>query len=393
MSHRFDPGAELTQQVRLWERRALLAGVILAVLAGIGGLFNSAQFFRSYLVSYLFFLGIALGSLGLLMTQYMTGGAWGVVTRRIFEAATRTLPGLAVLFVPLLFGLHALYPWSHPQIVAADDVLRHRAGYMNAPFFTIRAVLYFAIWIGLTYILNRWSVREDEQGSQQEKFERISPIGLILYVFTVTFSSVDWAESIFSDWYSTMWGFLFVAGEGMTAISLAICSIALLARFSPLQRFASPKIVSDLGKLLLMFVMLWAYFAFSQLLIVWSGNLKGEIPWYLARWHGSWKAVGAALILLEFIVPFLLLLSKNLKQKPGLLTGVVALLLVMRLVNLYWVVMPDLYPQGLQLHWLQFVLPLGFGCLWVGGFLWQLRQRPLLPEHAVNLKEALKHAA
>ncbi len=393
----YRPSPDLDQSLTRFQTVAGAAGVLLLAVSIVGAFFTPAQFFHAYLFGYLFWLGLALGSMGLLMTQYLTGGAWGVVTRRTYESASRTLPLLAVLFVPILFGVPWLYPWSHSENVLHDEGLHHRSGYMNLQFFIVRAVIYFAIWLLLSSLLNRWSGRQDEDaaGSSPQlhsMLERISPPGLILYVFTVTFASVDWAESLFSDWYSTIWGFLFVAGQGITALGLGILTLSLLARYKPFAEVVHAKHLHDLGKLLLTFVMLWAYFSFSQLLIVWAGNLHTEIPWYLPRWHGPWAGMGGAIALLEFAVPFFLLLSRPLKRNWRALCIVVGLLLVMRIVDLYWIVMPAFH-RAFAFHWLQLTVPLAQGGLWTAFFLWHLRRRPLLPLGAPNLQAALEHGS
>jgi hypothetical protein len=392
MSSHFDVSPELDRRLNKGLRAAGGLGLLLLVLSIIGAVFNPDQFFHAYLFSYLFWLGVSLGCLALLMTQYLTGGAWGVVTRRTLEAASRVLPLLAVLFIPVAVGIPHLYEWAHPDDVARDDVLRHRAGYMNTEWFIVRAVVYFAIWITLMFLLDRWSRQEDEGTPRLQFFARLSAPGLILYVFTVSFSSVDWAESLFTHWFSTMWGFLFVAGQGITAMGFTILAVSMLAVAPPMSEAFKASHLHDLGKLLLTFVMLWAYFSFSQLLIVWSGNLTSEIPWYFVRWHGSWAVMGIAIALLEFLIPFLLLLSRPIKRNRIALGIVVGLLLIMRLIDLYWIVVPALDREALHLHWLQFTCPIGIGGIWVAAFIWQIRRRPLLPLGAPNLEEALSHA-
>jgi hypothetical protein len=387
----WDVTPELGLSLSRWQKRALIAGGILYVASVIGGLFSPNQFFRSYLFAYLFWIGLALGSMAIVMLQYLTGGIWGVVTRRIFEAASRTLPLLAILFIPILIGIPRLYNWAHPQIVQADDVLRHRSSYMNPTGFILRAICYFAVWLILAYFLNKWSREEDESnesGKRRMLLSRLSPPGLILYVFTVTFSSIDWAESLADHWFSTMWGFLFVASQGLIAMSFGIIILAILSRRKPLSSVITSAHFHALGKLLLMFVMLWAYFQFSQLLIVWSGNLTHEIPWYMPRFATTWRALSIVLIYGQFMIPFLLLLSRPLKQHALSLSIVAAILLGMRFVDLFWIVMPEFY-RGLRVHWLDFTVPMAFGGLWLGTFLWQLKKRPLLPLGDPSLEEAV----
>lgn len=382
---------ELKGSLDRWQRFAFGIGLLLVVISIIGAFFNPGQFFRSYLFGYLFWLGLSLGSMAIVMMQYLTGGAWGVVTRRTFESASRVLPLLALLFIPIAVGIPHLYGWSHSNVVHGDEAVAHRSPYMNVDFFLARAALYFSIWLVFAYLLNKWSAAEDERGGQQEKLERLSAPGLILYVFTVTFSTVDWAASLTNDWYSTMWGFLFVAGQGLLAMSFVILMMAVLRRYEPMSDTLQASHFQDLGKLLLMFVMLWAYFAFSQLLIVWSGNLTSEIPWYLPRWNSSWSWVGLTLICIQFLIPFLLLLSEALKRDPKAICGVVGLLIFARFVDLFWTVMPGTGQSGFEIHWLNISVPLALGGIWIGAFLWQIKRRPLLPLQAPNLEQALHH--
>lgn len=382
---------ELDRRIDQFLRPALGAGILLSIVSIIGAFFSPGDFFHSYLLGYLFWIALAVGSLALVMTQYLTGGAWGVVTRRPLEAATRTLPLLLILFIPIAIGIPHLYDWSHADLIQREDVLRHRAGYMNPTMFIIRAIVYFAIWIAFSYFLNRWSAEEDESGTKEKRLAAISAPGLILYTFTVTFAAVDWAESLETDWYSTMWGFLFIAGQGLETMAFIIIVLAFLARREPMASVVKPAHYQALGKLLLMFVMIWAYFSFSQLLIVWAGNLTDEIPWYLRRLATSWGWLGVALIVFQFMIPFLLLLSRGLKRNVWMLSGVVGIILIMRFVDLWWIVMPSYYHQGFRLHWLNFSTPLAIGGLWIAMFLWQLKKRPLLPVQAPDLQKALHY--
>jgi len=392
MTPAYNIPSEFARELRRWRSRAWIAGSILLLVSIVGAFFSPGQFLRSYLMGYLFWLAFPLGAMALVMVQYLTGGAWGLVTRRPLEAAMRTLPVAALLFVPVLAGIPVLYGWAHHDVVAGNAALLHRRGYMNPAGFVIRAVIYFALWMVLARFLSRWSDDEDTHGSRLRELAAISAPGLIVYVLTMTFASIDWAQSLVNNWSSTIWGFLFVVGQGLTAMGFAIAVLALLARRPPMSAVVIPRHFHDLGKLLFMFVMLWAYMAFSQLLIVWAGNLTHEIPWYLPGFKTSWSWVGVALIAVQFLVPFLLLLSRDIKRNPATLCAVVAIIIGMRLVDLFWIVMPAFQPSGFHLHWLNLAVPLALGGIWLGAFLWELERRPLLPLGAPNLAEGLSYA-
>lgn len=383
---------ELEREMRYWRTRFLAAGLVAAALLLIGAFINLDQFFRSYLWCYMFFIGVPLGATALLMLQYLTGGAWGMVIRRPCEAAARTLPLIALLFIPIAIGIPHLYRWSHADVVAHDEVLRHKSLYLNVPFFLIRAVVYFTGWWLFAWLLNKWSVdqaRGDERAAG--KLSAISGPGLIFYGFSVTFMAVDWILSLDPRWFSTMFGLLFIAGEGLSAVAFLICLLVLLSTRPPLAGVLTHRHLHDIGKLLLTFVMVWAYFSFSQFLIIWSGNLPDEIPWYLERLQGGWAFIGLSLIFLHFALPFALLLSRDIKRNFKLLRAVAVLVLFMRLVDLYWLVAPDFLKGHFGLSWMDVVAPIALGGIWLTYFLRQLKQRPLLPVGDPQLEEALEH--
>jgi hypothetical protein len=375
------------------QRRALVAGGGGVVLCGVGGLLNPTQFFRSYLLAYLFWLGIPLGSLAILMLHHLVGGAWGAVIRRVLESATRTLPLLVLLFVPLLFGLHELYSWARPEAVVNDVLLQRKSQYLNIPFFVLRSAGYLAIWLAMSYLLNRWSLAQDQTAA--DPFERrmrlLSGPGLVLYVLTATFAAVDWAMSLEPHWFSTIYGILVIVGQLLATLAFAVLVAALLAETPPLSEVISSAHFHDLGNLLLAFVMLWAYMAISQFLIIWAGNLPEEITWYIHRTQGGWEWVGLALVLFYFTLPFLLLLSRGIKQRAQLLAWVAAGILVMHAVDLFWLVVPAFQPAGISLHWMDVVAVLGIGGLWMAVFIWQLGGRALLPVHDPGLQGVASH--
>jgi hypothetical protein len=375
------------------QQRALVVGVVGLALCLLGSLLNSEQFFRSYLLAYLFWISIALGCFALVMLHHLVGGAWGFIIQRLLESGTRTLPLMAVLFVPFLFGLHDLYIWARPEEIAHDEILQHKSLYLNIPFFLLRTALYFAAWLGVAYWLNKWSREQDRtaEPSLTRRLQLVSGPGLVLYVLTVTFASIDWVMSLEPHWFSTIYGILFVVGQALTTLAFAITVVALLADHEPLSQVLTPAHFHDLGNLLLAFVMLWAYMAFSQYLIIWSGNLAEEIPWYLHRRAGGWQWLGLFLILFHFVVPFLLLLSRGTKRRLRMLSTVAAAIILMRLVDLFWLVAPAFHQAGLRIHWMDVVAPIGVGGLWLAVFVWQLKGRPLLPLHDPRLPEVLDH--
>ena len=363
------------------QRAMLGAGVLGLAIAGAGGLIDPVQFFRSYLVAYLFVTGITLGSLGLVSLNHVTGGRWGVVIRRVSESAMRTLPLLLVLFIPLLLGLTHLYEWARPEVVLHDEVLQHKQPYLNVPFFVIRAGLYFAVWLIVARYLVRWSREQDTTGdpSVVRRLQFLGRGALLLYSLTMTFAAVDWAMSLEPHWYSTIYGILIIGGQVLSAFVFAISILMLLVDREPFATLVSPKQFHDLGNLMLAFVMLYAYFAFSQFLIIWSANLPDETPWYLARLSGGWQYLAMLLVVLEFVLPFTVLLSRDLKRNARRLAVVAAIVLGARLLDLFWLLTPAFSPGHFAVHWMDVAAAFGVCGIWLSFFCLQLRDQPLLP--------------
>ncbi len=369
-------------EIARYQQRAFIAGALFMLFLLIGFFVDHPQAYHSYLVGYLFWIGIALGSLALLMLQHLTGGAWGLVIRRVLEAATRTLPLMAVLFVPILLGAKWIYPWTHHEEMIKTPALEAKARlYLNLPYFAGRAVLYFAIWILLAYLLNKWSQEQDRTSDRRftKRMRMISGPGLGVFVLTVTFASVDWAMSLNPEWFSTIYGLLFVAAWALSALAFVIAVMAFLTNREPMSRLVRPSHFQDLGKLMLAFVMLWAYFAFSQFLIVWSGNLPEEIQWYLPRLRGGWGVIGLLVVIFHFAFPFMLLLSASLKRNARKLVVLAGLILVMRVIDLFWMIAPEFNDQRFHVSWMDVVAPIAIGGLWLTVFLWRLAKQPLMP--------------
>jgi hypothetical protein len=383
--------------------RALIAGAIGLVLCALGFFFDRDHFFRSWLTAYLLFLGIALGSMALTMIQHLSGGSWGIF-RRIFEASARTLPLLALLFLPVVLGMGSLYVWTHDDHVATDEVLRHKQAYLNTGFYLVRALIYFLCWIGLTWTLTRWSARQDEGDmSVNLRLQRLSGAGLVLYAITITFAAIDWVMSINPHWYSTLFGFLFMGGQGLAALAFTIVIATFLVDRGALDGLLKPHHFHDLGKLMFAFVMLWAYFNFSQFLLTYAANLIEEIPYFVTRTSHGWQYVALFLVIFHFAVPWLLLLSRERKRTPSRLVLVALWILLVRYIDLYMMIAPEFASSGENLHmlageheshffvhWLDLAAPLAIGGLWLWMFFTQLAQRPLLAFRDPYLLEALE---
>jgi hypothetical protein len=371
-------------------QRAAIAVAIVGVVASAFGAWRSpVQFYRSYLVAYLFWLGLALGSLAILMINHITGGAWGAVIRRLLESAARTMPLLALLFLPIALGVHELYEWARPEAVAHDPMLQHKSLYLNVPFFLGRAVLYFVAWSALAFYLARWSLAQD--GARDDRpanwLEQLSRGGLLLLGLTATFASVDWMMSLEPHWFSTIYGFLFMGGAVLGALAFAISMAAAVADRPPLSEVITPSTMQDLGKLLFAFVMLWAYFSLSQFLIIWAADLPEEIPWYLRRLNGGWRLLILSIIAVQFVLPFVLLLSRRVKRSTTALAVVATVVLLARFADLYWLVVPAFDATAPRIHPLDITTLLGVGGLWLAVFVRQLEGRPLLPLGDPSLPE------
>jgi hypothetical protein len=373
---------------------AVIVGVVGSVLLVVIGMANPTGFFRAYLLGYSYWLGLGLGSLGVVLVQFLTGGRWGLATRRVFEAGAATLPMMAILFVPLLFGLPELYAWARPADVAANPVLQHKAVYLNVPFFAVRAIVYLVAWVVLAYLLRHWSAVQDANDDPLilRRLQRLSTIGALVLGLTVTLAAIDWLMSLDADWYSTMYPATVAMGDLLLALSFGTFVVALFGPRSELGAMLTPGIFNDLGSLLLAFTMLWGYLEYFQYLLIWAGNLSDEIPWYLSRAEGGWFPIAVAVAVVGFFLPWYLLLFRPLKRNRHTLAAIAALLVCMQLVNVFWMIQPPFAPTGPALDWLNLFAVIGFGGLWLAVFSWQLPTRPLLPVHDPRLLPALEAA-
>jgi len=382
---------ELLPELARYQRQFLIAGGVGAVVSLVGYFTNPGQFFQSYLMAYMFVLGLTLGSLALAMVHQLSGGAWGVVIRRPAGAAARVLPVLTLLFLPIVFGMHHLYEWTHADVVANDPILKGKQIYLNIPFFLIRAAFYFAVWNGISFLLNRWSLEQDRTGDRllSRRMQLLSGGGLLGYGLCITFASFDWMMSLAPHWFSTIYGVLIMGGQGLSAMAFLIVILVWLSRRPPLSDIVVPNHFHDLANLMLAFVMLWAYFSFSQYLIIWSGNLPEEITWYMHRLQPGWRVVALMLVVFHFAMPFTLLLSRAIKREPEVILKVAVAIMAARLIDLFWLIAPEFHQDGISISWMDVVLPLTLISVWLGCFMWQLRGRALLPVYDPQFEEAL----
>ena len=387
---------EMPESMRKIEKAGLILGILGAIGCIVGGFIEPAQhFLRSYLVGYMFWLGVSLGCMAILMVGHVTSAHWGFVIRRVLEAASLNIFMMALLFIPILFGVPKLYLWADPNS-ANDKLIQHQHPYLNVGGFVTRAILYFIIWCLIAYLLNRWSWNQDEppERDYRLRFQNLSAIGIGLYVFTMTFASIDWIMSLDPHWRSTVFGFYIETGQGLSAFCFAIVMMALLIRHRPLSDVITSEHVHDLGKLMFAGLILWAYMGFSQGLIYWAANLPDEISWYINRTTGAWWFVGILILFGHFFVPFFILLGQELKRRPGSIAIVAIWLMLMRWVDLYWLIIPNFADtKGVfSFSWVNVASTLGIGGLWTVLFFFNLRARPLLPLHDPTLHDLTAEA-
>jgi hypothetical protein len=380
------------------QQRASVAGIVGLVACGICFFLYGDQyadrFFHSYLIAFMFVLGLSLGSLGLLMLQHLTGGHWGIMTRRPLESATRVLPLVAVFFLPIaIFGMKHLYKeWLDAPQTGEGSLSDLQKSYLTTNGFLIRAVIYFAVWLVLVYVFNRWSKEQDanrEDRGLRRRMKMLAGPGIILYVFVMTFAAIDWVMSLSPHWASTIYGFLFVIGQLISSMSLMIAVLVLLSRTAPLEGVIQSRHLHDLGKLLLAFVMLWAYFGFSQLLIIWSGNLPEEITFYRSRLYGGWGVVAVLVLIFHFFVPFFFLLPRDVKRSAKLLPKIAMWLIFMRLVDLFWLTRPEFTSNAIP-GLMDIAAILALAGIWFAVFARNLKALPLLPLGDPKLEEAIE---
>ncbi|MFZ0957520.1 MAG: hypothetical protein WAN60_14325 [Candidatus Sulfotelmatobacter sp.] len=379
-------------------QRSLIVGVVFGVVAVVLAFSQPQQFYRAYLLGFMLWLGVALGSMAILMIRHLTGGGWGMVIRRILGAAMRTVPLLALLFIPVILGIHKLYIWAQPLDQIADKHLRDHLvditkTYLTTNGFIGRAIFYFAIWNLLSFLLSKWSKETDRAGAPDNtgRFKAVAGPGLILYGFTISFASIDWVMSLDPSWISTIFGLVVLIGQVLSAMCFAVVVERILFDYKPMSEMLKPDFVHDHGKWILTFIMVWAYFNFSQWLIIWAGNLPAEITFYMTRLHGGWGSVGLFLVLFHFAIPFAILLSRPFKRDIRKLVWLAVWMLLMGYVDMFWIIEPN-FSKTLNVTLADIVVPIAIGGFWLSYFFYNLGALPLLPAYDPSAGEVLEPA-
>ncbi len=397
------PDGPLLERLGRIQGLSLVVGVAGLAVSAAGYLFWPGSFFHGYLVGYVFWVGITLGCLGLTMLHHLVGGGWGLPIRRPMESAGVTLLPLAIFFLPIALNLPRLYEWAVPEVVKKDAVLQAKSTYLNDGFFLSRTGAYFVVWIILALLLDRLSAmqdRRDDHGPSRWLGSMAGP-GLILLFLTGSFAAIDWMMTLEPHWVSSIYGALVVVGQGLSTLAMLVVIVVLMSDRRPMDRAVTSGRLHDLGNLMLAFTMLWAYMSFSQYLIIWSGNLPEEIPWYLRRARGAWQWVALVLIVFHFFLPFFVLLFRENKRQGRLLALAAAWVLAMHWLDLVWLIVPasidiKATSSAPQLPWGAVLLSLaslaGIGGVWVSAFLWRLKAWPLVPLNDPNINAVLEHA-
>jgi len=381
--------------VKTIAQRSLIVGVVFGIVAVILAFIHPDEFYRAYLLGFMCWLGVALGSMAILMIRHLTGGGWGVVIRRILGAAMRTVPLLAVLFIPVIFGIHHLYIWARPLDQIADKHLREHLEditktYLTTNGFIVRAIFYFLVWNVLSYLLSMWSKQTDHAGARDntDRFKAVSGPGLILYGFTISFAAIDWVMSLDPSWISTIFGLVILIGEVLSAMCFAVVVERILFNYKPMSEMLNPDFVHDHGKWMITFIMVWAYFNYSQWLIIWAGNLPNEITYYMRRLNGGWGYVGLFIVIFHFAVPFAILLSRPFKRNIRKLVWLAAWMMLMRYLDLFWVIEPN-FSKTFTFTIADVVVPIAIGGFWLAYFFRNLGSLPLLPAYDPSVVEVL----
>lgn len=377
-------------------RVALVLGALGLLAAVVGAFFGAEAFFESYLFAFLFWLGLALGCLVLLAVNHMAGGSWGAVIRRPLEAGVAVLPVMALFFIPLLFGLNLLYVWTDASYVATHPTVEAKVAYLNIPFFIIRGLVYFGLWILAATMYLRQSSQQDQDAANSGKIgyrmKNMSGLWIVVYVITMTFAGIDWGMSLTPVWWSGIYSVILMISQAILAMAFTIAIMVYLAsRNAAVNELLTAKRLQDLGNFLMAFTMFWAYVSMSQLIIQWSNNVIETNTWYVARLSPEWISVSVFLLFFGFFAPFAILFSRWVKRKRRALILVAFWAILVQGVNLFWFLIPTYERTGGQLIWLDLALLIGIGGIWMFAFFRSLGSRPILPLHDPRLSKAGGH--
>jgi len=344
-------------------RKAAIVGVLALLACLVGAVLEPATFFQSWLVTWFFLLGIALAGMMDVMIHELTGGEWGWVVRPPLEAAMLTLPLLAVLAIPLAFGLPELFPWARADAVAQSPMLEARHWYLNPASFVVRNAVFLIVWSAFALALRRRLERRSEHDTQVGR--RIAVAGLLVYLATVTFAAYDWVASLVPEWASTAVGLRLGTAQFVAAFAFAVSFTVFFPRAAGDNTPITPRDCGDLGNLMLTFSMMWAYIAFTQYLIVWGEDLPQETSWFWARINTGWHWIGLAVAVLVFALPTFAMLFRSVKRNARTLGWICALALAGAWLDSMWLVLPSLRARGFELHWLDIAALLAEGGLWL----------------------------
>jgi hypothetical protein len=387
---RFDSDTYRITEPGNFGRLALIVGIAGLALSLLGYFIDSKQFFHSYLVAFFFWISIALGGLFFTMLHHLVGARWSVVLRRISENLMTAAPLMIIFFVPILFGFHDLYHWSHKDAVTGDSLLLGKSGYLNVPFYIIRALVYFIIWAVLARVLFKTSVKQDagHKNSLLRKLRITSAPGMILFALSITFAAFDWLMSLDPHWYSTIFGVYVFSGALVAMLSFMTFVVLRLRTKGALTETITVEHYHDLGKLMFAFIIFWGYMAFSQYFLIWYGNIPEETVWFLHRWDNSWKFASLILLFGHFVIPFFILFPRTPKRNPAVLKFTAIWILIMHLVDLHWMVLPNLYQHGIHPSWIDLATLIGIGGIFLWFFWRRMASGPLVPVGDPYLEES-----
>ena len=409
--------------VQAWRMRLLILSAVFTILSLVAFVWTHEgrnHLLRAYLMGYMTCFGFAGGGLAMLMLQYVSGGKWGLVMRSSLEAMSRTLPLVALMFLPIGFLMKYLYQWARfpnaqatawafgQGLMTKEQQLTANAKHtmLNPVSVWIQTAIIFGVLLTFAYLLNKWSLQRDADpaaGTEpsfhywQIKFENLCGIGILIYVILLTAGAIDWIKSLDVTWYSSIWGLQFLVGQGYGVLALGILTVILLSRYEPMKTLLRTTEQHDLGKLALAFTMLNIYLTFAEFLIIWSGNVPDEIPWYLNRIHGGWWTICSLDFICHWLIPFCLLLSRDLKRNKQKMIWLTSWMIFARLVDMFWLIEPNFPGAAGNLHIADNIgilayitVPVAVLSFWGWYYLGQLQSRRLVNVNDPHLEEMLE---